>query len=41
MYGCEGGNHDLVPTLGFENSIIGEQCRQCGQKYNNRGEKIN
>lgn len=30
-YGCNGGNHDIVPILGFENAIIGEQCRQCGK----------
>ena len=31
-YGCRGGNHDVVPILGFENSIVGEMCRQCGKK---------
>lgn len=40
-YGCVGGNHDLVPILGFENSHDGEQCRQCGIQYNNAGEIIN
>jgi len=41
LYGCEGGNHDIVPMLGYENSFIGEECRQCGAKFNNRGERIN
>lgn len=30
LRGCEGGNHDVIPILGFENSVIGETCRQCG-----------
>lgn len=30
LSGCEVGDHDIVPILGYENSIVGEQCRQCG-----------
>ena len=33
-FGCGGGNHDPVPTLGYENAIIGEQCRVCGINLN-------
>lgn len=32
-YGCESGDHDLVPILGYENEITGEQCRQCGKTF--------
>lgn len=31
MIGCETGDHDPVPILGYENAVIGEQCRQCGK----------
>jgi len=33
VFGCEAGDHDLVPVLGFENEITGEVCRQCGKKF--------
>lgn len=32
LAGCEAGDHDVVPILGYENSIQGETCRQCGIK---------
>lgn len=31
--GCDFGNHDLVPDLGFENSVKGDVCRTCGKKF--------
>ena len=31
-HGCEAGDHDEVPILGYENAITGYQCRQCGKK---------
>ncbi len=33
LAGCEVGQHDIIPMLGYENSIIGEQCRQCGEQF--------
>lgn len=33
LAGCEVDDHDLVPILGYENAIIGEQCRQCGKEF--------
>lgn len=40
MFGCE-EHHDIVPILGYENSMIGEECRQCGIQFNNSGQIIN
>lgn len=34
--GCKVGDHDIIPLLGYENSIVGDQCRQCGKIYNNK-----
>ena len=36
-FGCLGGNHHIVPMLGYENSIIGEECLECGTRFDNRG----
>lgn len=28
--GCELGQHDVIPVMGFDNVVTGDQCRQCG-----------
>lgn len=32
LNGCDFGNHDVIPMLGFDNVVVGEQCRECGKK---------
>jgi hypothetical protein len=33
---CDVYGHDIIPILGYENSIIGECCRNCGDKIDDR-----
>lgn len=33
LVGCEVGDHDLVPLLGYENIHEGEICRQCSKTF--------
>ena len=30
--GCDVGNHDWIPEMGFDNAVLGDVCRVCGVK---------